>query len=121
MVESTWSGVCLFLQVWLSGFVGKPLVNVIFESETDSRQHRHKNSATCIIVEFTAMGGQRKNLISVYYGSIIRLDKLEIVGEQMTKYIAIAVCSIATISAIQEGFYVITDSELRRANSNFVG
>ena len=27
------------------------------------------------------------------------------------KYIAIAVCSIATISAIQEGFYVITDSE----------
>ena len=29
------------------------------------------------------------------------------------KYIAIAVCSIATISAIQEGFYVITDSEPR--------
>ena len=27
------------------------------------------------------------------------------------KYIAIAVCSIATLSAIQEGFYVITDSE----------
>ena len=27
------------------------------------------------------------------------------------EYIAIAVCSIATISAIQEGFYVITDSE----------
>ena len=51
---------CLFLQVWLSGFVGKSLVNVILESETDSRQHRHKNSATCIIVEFTAMGGQRQ-------------------------------------------------------------
>ena len=29
------------------------------------------------------------------------------------EYIAIAVCSIATISAIQEGFYVITDSELK--------
>ena len=28
-------------------------------------------------------------------------------------YIAIAVCSIATISAIQEGLYVITDSELK--------
>ena len=28
-----------------------------------------------------------------------------------SKYIAIAVCSIATLSAIQEGFYVITDSE----------
>ena len=27
------------------------------------------------------------------------------------KYIAIAVCSLATLSAIQEGFYVITDSE----------
>ena len=27
------------------------------------------------------------------------------------KYIAIAVCSIATLSAIQEGVYVITDSE----------
>ena len=27
------------------------------------------------------------------------------------KYIAIAVCSIATLSAIQEGFYVITDSQ----------
>ena len=27
------------------------------------------------------------------------------------KYIAIAVCSIATLSAIQEGFYVISDSE----------
>jgi len=27
------------------------------------------------------------------------------------KYIAIAVCSIATLSAVQEGFYVITDSE----------
>ena len=27
------------------------------------------------------------------------------------KYITIAVCSIATISAIQEGFYVVTDSE----------
>ena len=27
------------------------------------------------------------------------------------KYIAIAVCSIAALSAIQEGFYVITDSE----------
>ena len=26
------------------------------------------------------------------------------------KYIAIAVCSIATLSAIQEGFYIITDS-----------
>ena len=26
-------------------------------------------------------------------------------------YIAIAVCSIATLSAVQEGFYVITDSE----------
>ena len=23
MAESTWTGVCLFLQVWLSGFVGK--------------------------------------------------------------------------------------------------
>ena len=23
MVESTWTGVCLLLQVWLSGFVGK--------------------------------------------------------------------------------------------------
>ena len=29
------------------------------------------------------------------------------------KYIAIAVCSIATLSAMQEGFYVITDSERR--------
>ena len=28
-----------------------------------------------------------------------------------SKYIAIAVCSIATLSAIQEWFYVITDSE----------
>lgn len=28
-------------------------------------------------------------------------------------YIAIAVCSIATLSAIQEGFYVITDSGLK--------
>jgi len=27
------------------------------------------------------------------------------------KYITIAVCFIATISAIQEGFYVVTDSE----------
>jgi len=27
------------------------------------------------------------------------------------KYIAIAVCSIATLSAVQEGFYVITDNE----------
>ena len=27
------------------------------------------------------------------------------------QYIAIAVCSIATLSAIQEGFYVITDSQ----------
>ena len=27
------------------------------------------------------------------------------------KYIAIAVCSIATLSAIQEGFYVISDNE----------
>ena len=27
------------------------------------------------------------------------------------KYIAIPVCSVATVSAIQEGFYVITDSE----------
>ena len=27
------------------------------------------------------------------------------------KYIAIAVCSIATLSAIQEGVYVISDSE----------
>ena len=27
------------------------------------------------------------------------------------KYIAIAICSIATLSAVQEGFYVITDSE----------
>ena len=33
MAESTWTGVCLFLQVWLSGFVGKPLVNIILESE----------------------------------------------------------------------------------------
>jgi CDP-diacylglycerol--glycerol-3-phosphate 3-phosphatidyltransferase len=29
------------------------------------------------------------------------------------KYIAIAVCSIATISAIQEGVYVVTDREHR--------
>ena len=29
------------------------------------------------------------------------------------KYIAIAVCSIATLSAIQEGFYIITDSGLK--------
>ena len=27
------------------------------------------------------------------------------------KYIAIAVCVVATLSAIQEGFYIITDSE----------
>jgi hypothetical protein len=26
MAESTWTGVNLFLQVWLSGFVGKTLV-----------------------------------------------------------------------------------------------
>ena len=29
------------------------------------------------------------------------------------KYIAIAVCSIATLSAIQEGFYIITNSGLK--------
>ena len=29
MAESTWTGVCLFLKVWISGFVGKPLVNLI--------------------------------------------------------------------------------------------
>ena len=29
------------------------------------------------------------------------------------KYIGIVVCSVATLSAIQEGFYVITDSECR--------
>ena len=33
MAESTWSGVYLFLQVWLSGFIGKSLVKVILESE----------------------------------------------------------------------------------------
>ena len=36
------------------------------------------------------------------------------------EYIAIAVCSIATISAIQEGFYVITDSEPKWVKSNLV-
>ena len=34
------------------------------------------------------------------------------------KYIAISACSIATFSAIQEGFYVITNSEPKQANSN---
>ena len=29
------------------------------------------------------------------------------------KWIAIAVCSVATLSAIQEGFYVITDIDCR--------
>ena len=33
------------------------------------------------------------------------------------KYIAIAVCSIATLSAIEEGFYVITDREPKDTNS----
>ena len=37
-----------------------------------------KKSATCIIVEFTAMGGQRQNLIYMCYGSIILLDYVEI-------------------------------------------
>ena len=33
MAESTWTGVNLFLQAWLSGFIGKALVNIILESE----------------------------------------------------------------------------------------
>ena len=34
------------------------------------------------------------------------------------KYIAIAVCSVATLSAIQEGFYVISDGETKCSNSS---
>ena len=34
------------------------------------------------------------------------------------KYTAIVVCSIATLSAIQEGVYVIVDSKCKQANSN---
>ena len=31
--------------------------------------------------------------------------------ERELNYVAIAVCSIVTLSAIQEGFYVVTDSQ----------
>ena len=34
------------------------------------------------------------------------------------KYIAIAACSVATLSAIQEGFYIISDSETKCSNSS---
>ena len=33
------------------------------------------------------------------------------------KYIVIAACSVATLSAIQEGFYVISDGETKCSNS----
>ena len=43
-------------------------------------------------------------------GLLLFLSPLAISFAEL-KYIAIAVCSIATLSAIQEGFYVISDSK----------
>ena len=36
MVESTWTGVCLFLQVWLSVFVGKCNFRIEISLETQA-------------------------------------------------------------------------------------
>ena len=57
-----------------------------FESGTDSRQHRHKNSRYLHCSCFCRYGRvaviYEEILISVWYESIIQLDKLEFVGEK---------------------------------------
>ena len=57
--------------------VGKSYASIVddektaFEQGRKHRQNRHKNPATSIVAAFADMGGRRKNLISVSYGSII--------------------------------------------------
>ena len=62
-----------------------------FESGTDSRQHRHKKSRYLHCSCFCRYGRvaviYEEILISVWYGSIIQLDKLEFVEEIMMEYL----------------------------------